>query len=115
MANEPSRPDDFVPLNPRVYLTLLLLAERPRHGYDLLGLLEERSGGRIRLNPGSFYRMIHRMRDQGLIERVEAAEDADSGGGDRKTYRLTELGIDTLRAEARHQEELLELARDWAL
>ncbi|NIP56740.1 MAG: PadR family transcriptional regulator [Gemmatimonadetes bacterium] len=115
MTSESPGAGEFLPLKPRVYLTLLLLAQRPRHGYDLLRVLEERSGGRLRLNPGSFYRLIHRLRDQGLIERVETSADAASGGADRKTYGLTELGLETLRAEARRQEALLDLARDWAL
>lgn len=103
----------LLPLKPRVYLTLLLLAERPRHGYDLLKGLEERSDGTIRMNAGSFYRLIHGLAEAGLVERVETPDDAASGGGERKTYGLTELGIATVRAEARRQEELLELARKW--
>lgn len=102
-----------LPLKPRVYVTLLLLAERPRHGYELLKALEECSEGAIRMNAGSFYRLIHKLAGEGLVERVETPEDAESGGGRRKTYGLTELGLATLRAEARRQEELLELAREW--
>jgi len=102
-----------LPLKPRVYLTLLLLAERPRHGYDLLKGLEERSGGAIQMNAGSFYRLIHRLAEEGLVERVETPGEASSGGGERKTYGLTDIGLETLRAEARRQEELLELARKW--
>lgn len=115
MGSRESRPADFLPLKPRVYHTLLLLAERPRHGYDLLNRLEEGSDGTISLNPGSFYRLIHGLAEDGLVERVETPEDEASGGGERKTYGLTELGRETLRAEARRQEELLELARKWAL
>lgn len=106
-------PRKFLPLKPRVYLTLLLLAEGPTHGYDLLGALEERSEGTIRLNAGSFYRLIHRLAEDGLAQRVGTPEEDESGGGPRKTYALTELGRDTLRAEARRQERLLDLARKW--
>ena len=102
------------PLKPRVYLTLLLLAERPRHGYDLLGALEEHSGGSLRLNAGSFYRLIHRLAEDGLVERVKAGEEGDAGGGERKIYGLTDLGKKALRAEVRRQEGLLALARKWA-
>lgn len=106
-------PESFLPMKPRVYMTLLLLAEEPRHGYDLLATLEERSDGVIRLNAGSFYRLIHRLAEDGLVERVETPDDASSGGGERKTYGLTELGLATVRAETRRQEGLLELARKW--
>lgn len=114
MDTSDARPSEFLPLKPRVYLTLLLLAERPRHGYGLLGALEERSDGAIQLNAGSFYRLIHRLAEDGLVERVETPDEEETGGGERKTYGLTDLGLETLRAEARRQEELLELARKWA-
>jgi len=113
-TESPTRPEAFLPLKPRVHLTLLLLAERPRHGYDLLGALEERSDGAIRLNAGSFYRLIHRLAEDGLVERVPTPEDEESGGAERKTYGLTELGLEALRAEVRRQEALLDLARKWA-
>lgn len=102
------------PLKPRVYMTLLLLAQRPRHGYDLLGALEEHSAGSLRLNAGSFYRLIHRMAEDGLVERRESGDEDAGAGGGRKMYGLTDLGRETLRAEVRRQEALLELARKWA-
>lgn len=108
-----STPADHLPLKPRVHLVLLLLAERPRHGYDLLGALEEASEGTIRLNAGSFYRLLHRLAEEGLVQRVEPPGDEESGGGARKTYGLTELGLETLRAESRRQAALLERAREW--
>jgi DNA-binding PadR family transcriptional regulator len=114
MTRQPSAPNDLLPLKPRVYMTLLLLAERPRHGYDLLGALEEHSGGALRLNAGSFYRLIHRLAEDGLVERVASDDEGDAGGGERKVYGLTDLGLETLRAEVRRQEGLLVLARKWA-
>jgi DNA-binding PadR family transcriptional regulator len=114
MAASGSGSTELLPLKPRAYMTLLLLAERPRHGYDLLRALEERSKGTIRMNAGSFYRLIHSLAEAGLVERVETLDGETSGGGERKTYGLTELGLETLRAEVRRQEELLSLARKWA-
>ena len=108
-------PSDFLPLKPRVHLILLLLAERPRHGYDLLQDLERRSDGSIRPNPGSFYRLLHGMARDGLVTRADLPEDHESGGGERKSYALTDLGLEALRAEVHRQEELLKLARRWAL
>lgn len=102
------------PLKPRVYMVLLLLAERPRHGYDLLGAIEQRSDGAMKMNAGSFYRLIHGLAEDGLVQRVEVPEEESSGGAERKTYGLTELGLEALRAEIRRQEALLELGRRWA-
>ena len=104
----------FLPLKPRVYVVLLLLAERPRHGYDLLSALGDQSGGSMRMNAGSFYRLIHGLLQGGLVRRVELPDDGATGGGQRKSYGLTPLGRAALRAEASRQEDLLELARRWA-
>ena len=104
---------DLLPLKPRAYMALLLLAERPRHGYDLLAAIAERSEGTMAMNAGSFYRLIHRLAEQSLIARVKTPKEEATGGGERKTYGLTELGLETLRAEARRQEGLLKLVRKW--
>lgn len=114
MVPPASKHADLLPLKPRVYMTLLLLAEHPRHGYDLLHALEERSDGTIKMNAGSFYRLIHWLAEEGLVERVDTPDNEASGGGERKTYELTDLGLEILRAEVRRQEALLDLARKWA-
>lgn len=101
------------PLKPRAYMVLLLLAERPRHGYDLLAAIEQRSEGAMKMNAGSFYRLIHGLAEEGLVQRVEAPDDEPSGGGERKTYGLTVVGLERLRAEIARQEALLELGRQW--
>jgi len=101
------------PLKPRAYMVLLLLAERPRYGYDLLAAIEQRSDGAMKLNAGSFYRLIHALAEEGLVQRVEAPDDETSGGGERKTYGLTTDGLERLRAEIARQEALIELGRQW--
>lgn len=102
------------PLKPRAYMVLLLLAERPRHGYDLLAAIEDHSDGAMKMNAGSFYRLIHGLAQEGLVQRVDTPDDEQSGGGERKTYGLSDLGLETLRGEIRRQEALLELGRRWA-
>ncbi len=101
--------EDHLPLKPRRHLALLLLAEEPTYGIALMERLEARSGGRIRLNAGSLYRMIGGLVDDGLVEPLE--EVAAGVGAPRKHYGVTHLGRSVLRAEARRQADLLELAR----
>jgi DNA-binding PadR family transcriptional regulator len=63
---------------------LALLAERPMHGYEMIGELEQRTGGVWRPSPGSIYPTLQLLEDAGLV-RVEA-------DGDRRRYSLTDAG-----------------------
>jgi len=64
---------------------LLLLAEGPMHGYELIQRIVERSNGVWRPSPGSIYPALAQLEDEGLvlIEKVAG----------RKTARLTETGV----------------------
>ncbi|MBY5562519.1 PadR family transcriptional regulator [Rhizobium leguminosarum] len=63
---------------------LALLAEQPRHGYELIKILEERSGGFYVPSPGVIYPALAYLEETGLAE-VEAE-------GAKKLYRITEAG-----------------------
>ncbi len=63
---------------------LLLLAEEPRNGYQIMQEIEERSGGVWRPSPGSVYPALAQLEDEGLV-RVEEREG-------RRTYVLTDAG-----------------------
>jgi DNA-binding PadR family transcriptional regulator len=64
--------------------TLLLLAEGPRNGYQIMQDIEERSGGVWRPSPGSVYPALQQLEDEGLVR-------ADETEG-RRTYALTDEG-----------------------
>src|SRR6266446_675789 len=64
---------------------LVLLAEEPRNGYQIIQEIESRSGGVWRPSPGSVYPALQQLEDEGLIRAVEA----DPG---RKAFELTEEG-----------------------
>lgn len=51
---------------------LLLLAEEPRNGYQLMQAIEERSEGLWRPSPGSVYPTLAQLEDEGLIRSVDA-------------------------------------------
>ncbi len=63
---------------------LLLLAEEPRNGYQIMQEVEERSGGVWRPSPGSVYPALQQLEDEGLI-RSEELEG-------RKLFALTDAG-----------------------
>src|SRR5438045_508151 len=70
-------------------LILSLIEARPRHGYEIGKLIEERSEGVIRFNVASFYPLLYRLEKRGLVEGrwVEKA-----GQRRRRYYRLTPRG-----------------------
>jgi DNA-binding PadR family transcriptional regulator len=51
---------------------LLLLAEEPRNGYQLMQTIEERSDGRWRPSPGSVYPTLSQLEDEGLVRSSES-------------------------------------------
>lgn len=102
--------DPVIPLRPVDLQILLVLAGGDLHGYGLMKEVERQSGGKVRLEVGSLYRVIGRLLDQGLLaDDGEPADEADARRG--KTYRITAAGLETARAEARRLEEVLEAAR----
>lgn len=68
-----------------------------------------RTDGQIKLRTGTLYTVIKRMLDGAWLEEQEgpAADDAR-----RRYYRLTPLGRDVLRAEAKRLQSLVVMAQD---
>lgn len=64
----------------------------PKHGYEMIKTLEERSGGQYVPSPGTVYPTLQYLEDQGL---VRAEQDAE-----RRVYHLTEAGTAELDAQA---------------
>src|SRR5271168_4041225 len=63
---------------------LLLLAEEPRNGYQIMQEVQERSGGVWSPSPGSVYPALQQLEDEGLIRTQE-----DDG---RKLFAITDEG-----------------------
>jgi PadR family transcriptional regulator PadR len=83
---------------------LLLLRERPVHGYELIERLPELAGD-IRIDVGNLYRILRALEEEGL---VTSEWSADLPGPAKRTYELTEAGTRLLDQwatslrEARH-------------
>ena len=84
----------------RLYL-LLLLGEEPRHGYELIRLLEDRFMGLYTPSAGTIYPRLTALEEDGLVEH----EVVDG----RKVYRLTRAGEAELEAR---REEITAVAAD---
>ena len=103
--------DAVLPLPEAAFHILVALAEGDRHGYAILQEVGERTGGRFRLGPGTLYRSIQRMLEQGLIEETRERPAAEHDDERRRYYRLTAFGKSAARAEAARLAGLVRLAR----
>jgi DNA-binding PadR family transcriptional regulator len=67
------------------------------------------------MSPGTLYRSVQRMVEQGLIVETDERPDAEFDDERRRYYRITTLGKQTARAEAARMSSLLEQARAMGL
>lgn len=81
----------------RLYL-LKLLDESPRHGYEVIRLLQDRFMGVYAPSPGTIYPRLARLEEEGLV-----THDEENG---RKVYRITEAGRAELRSRGAELDEL---------
>ncbi len=82
------------------YLLLHLIAEKPRHGYDLIKAIEQQFGGMYSPSPGVIYPTLTLLEELGHI-RPEA------GDGSKKAYAVTEGGAAFLAANRAAVEQVL--------
>ncbi len=104
----------FVPLPPAPLHIVLALNRGERHGYALMGDVEELSDGVIKMGPGTLYGTIKKLRSQGLIEETEGRADPSLDDQRRRYYRLTAVGQKVCNAEIQRLANLVERSRSAA-
>lgn len=104
-------PETHLPLPPATFQILLALADRERHGYAIMQEVEERTDGAVRLGAGTLYGALKRLLESGLVEEGGERSDAELGDERRRYYRLTKVGLQVARAEARRLDTLVRAAR----
>lgn len=97
-------------VTPAMFHILLALAEGPRHGYAIMQEVERSTHGEMRLPPGTLYRSIKRLLDDGLIDESDGPDDDDTDER-RRYYELTADGHAVAVGEARRLAEIVGLAR----
>ena len=111
----PRKPPDESrkPLSLAVLHILLALSDGAAHGYAIKQAVEQRTGGAIRLGPGTLYEAIQRLQEAGIIgESADHGVEAANGQqAQRRYYALTDKGWDTLRDELRQLHAVIDLAR----
>ncbi|QGZ97106.1 PadR family transcriptional regulator [Terricaulis silvestris] len=67
------------------FVVLALIAEKPRHGYEIIKEIESRVGGAYAPSPGVIYPLLTMLEEMGLVE-LNASEGA------KKMFAITEQG-----------------------
>lgn len=81
----------------RLYL-LALLADGPRHGYEVIQELEKRFGGLYSPSAGTIYPRLAKLEEEGLVQRTDE--------GRKATYRITDAGRAEVAERAGELEDL---------
>jgi transcriptional regulator len=77
-------------------LILALIEDRPRHGYEIAKLIEERSDGVLQFHPASLYPLLYRMEKRGLIKGTWIEK---AGQRRRRFYKLMPEGRKVLNEQ----------------
>src|SRR3954468_22948614 len=81
------------------FVILALLEEQPRHGYELIKELEERTGGAYRPSAGVIYPTLALLEDEGLVRPSE-------GEAGRKLFEPTDAGKKVVEESRAHVEAI---------
>ena len=111
MVNVKIDPENLLPLTPAVFHVLLALAGGERHGYAIMQEVTESTGGQIKMGPGTLYGTVKRLLEAQLIEESDERPDPYLDDERRRYYRLTGVGEQVVKAEARRYAEIVKIAR----
>src|SRR5215210_6480736 len=103
----------LLPLAPAFLHILIALGDGERHGYSIMQDVAERTGGRVKMSPGTLYGSIKRMLAEGVIEELTTGPAAADER--RRFYRITKFGRRVAAAEAERLKSLLMQARESGL
>jgi len=96
-------PEEYLPLPPATFHILVALADGELHGYAIMK--------DVGLGPGTLYGSLKRLLEAGLVEESGERADPERGDERRRYYRLTQLGLSVVRAEARRLDAMVRAAR----
>ena len=103
--------EKHLPLTPAVFLILLALSDGDKHGYAIMRVVKETTGGQVVLGPGTLYGAIKRLQRESLITESDYRPDPVIDDARRRYYELTELGRRVLVAESERLASLVAYAR----
>jgi DNA-binding PadR family transcriptional regulator len=105
-------PASLLPLPNTAFHILLAVADEDRHGYAIIQDVAARTSGALKLSPGTLYRSIQRMLEQGLLIEPRQRPVPELDDERRRYYRITPFGRAVAEAESRRMAQLVRMARD---
>ena len=104
-----------LPLTEATFFVMLGLAQEPRHGYAIMKEVQRLSDDRVLLSTGTLYGVLKRLLAQGWIERIDEPDQTGpaipESGRPRKSYTLTPLGRQVVKAEVERLRGLVAVAK----
>jgi len=97
--------ESLLPLPPATFHILVALADEDRHGYAVIKDVAARTGGKLKLSPGTLYPLLARMARRGWLRAAVKSRNPRAA----RIYRITPAGADVLK---RLRSSLEELQRD---
>ena len=97
------------PMSESYYYILLCLAKGANHGYGIMQMTKELSGGDVTIGSGTMYGATSNMIKKGWICEIMSSEP---GLERRRLYQLTESGLEALRTEIARLKRMLENAEE---
>ena len=98
---DPNQNDVFNNEVRKGFLKLILMRiihEKPTHGYEIIHLIQEKSGGRWTPSPGSVYPALEHLESKGYIVSEEVER--------KKVYTITPKGIQVLLQMRKKRDEM---------
>jgi DNA-binding PadR family transcriptional regulator len=86
------------------YIILDLIKDKPRYGYEIIRILEERSQGMYAPSAGAIYPTLQMLEEMGYISASQSEG--------KKVYTITDAGRQFLVDQGRHTEEVKGRIRD---
>ncbi len=91
--------EQFKTLTESMYYVLLALLN-PQHGYGIMQLVDNATGGRVKVGAGTLYNLLARFEEEKMIEQIKE-EDR------KKIYQITEKGLTVLNQELQRLHNLI--------
>jgi PadR family transcriptional regulator, regulatory protein PadR len=92
-------------------VVLALLEDEARHGYELVRVIDERSGGALTFNFASLYATLYKLEERSLIQGRWVERP---GQRRRRYYRITAKGREFLASQRQEWQQFFHLVRDLA-
>jgi len=111
VRDDATDPGSLLPLPAATFHILVALSDDDRHGYAIIQDIATRTAGELKIGPGTLYRSIGRMLEQGLIVETRDRPAPEEDDERRRYYRITSFGRKVAQAEARRLAQMVKLAR----